>query len=124
MNQTNKKIGIGDLRTPVSFFEFVPNDGPEPGELEKEELYKCTALVYNPSMKDMSILDAKGTKEALTIKIRDPHKCYLPDNKHKVEVKDYRCEKADGSLKVWEIVDVAQDFEDNRFVKIILRLTS
>lgn len=122
-NTTNKKIGIGDLKTPVSFFAYKPNDGPDPGEVEKEKLYFCTALVYNPSMKDMAILDAKGTKNGVTIKIRDPHTSYIPDNQHKVEILDFRYQNADKVYAVWEIVDVALDFEDNRFIKLILRMT-
>lgn len=32
------KINSGNLRTPVQFWEFVPNDGPEPME-EKRKSY-------------------------------------------------------------------------------------
>ncbi|WP_348922073.1 phage head-tail adapter protein [Enterococcus rotai] len=115
----NSKIVAGDLNTPVTFFEFKPTKGPEPGEEEKEILFRCTALVYNPSMKDRDILNVSGTKEAVTIKIRDPFTDYLPNNKHKVELEDYRY-----ASKVWEIVDVAPDVENNDFVKIILGITS
>lgn len=66
------KIVAGDLNTPVTFFEFKPSDGPEPGDEEKETLYDCTALVYDPSIKDRDLLNGIGTKEAVTIKIRDP----------------------------------------------------
>lgn len=114
-----QKIGAGELRTPVSFFEYQPTDGPDPGDEEKSELYACTAQIYNPSMKDMEIMNAKGTKEAVTIKIRDPRGDYLPTNKNKVMIDDYRYAGI-----VWEIVDVSPDFEDNAFIKIILGVTS
>ncbi|MDR2277232.1 phage head completion protein [Vagococcus fluvialis] len=114
-----KEIVAGELNTPVSFFEFKPSDGPEPGEEEKEELYNCTCLVYNPSSKDRNILQSKGTKEAVTIKIRDPYTDYLPSNKHKVVLDDFRYKD-----KVWDIVDHAPDVENNDFVKIILGVTS
>ncbi|MFW3537993.1 head-tail adaptor protein [Vagococcus fluvialis] len=114
-----KEIVAGELNTPVSFFEFKPSDGPEPGEEEKEELYNCTCLVYNPSSKDRDILQSKGTKEAVTIKIRDPYTDYLPSNKHKVILDDFRYKD-----KVWDIVDHAPDVENNDFVKIILGITS
>lgn len=114
-----KEIVAGELNTPVSFFEFKPSDGPEPGEEEKEELYNCTCLVYNPSSKDRDILQSKGTKEAVTIKIRDPYTDYLPSNKHKVVLDDFRFKD-----KVWDIVDHAPDIENNDFVKIILGITS
>ncbi|GAA2706396.1 hypothetical protein GCM10009865_22610 [Aeromicrobium ponti] len=32
------RVNSGDLRTPVRFYEFAPNDGPEPGENEKRLL--------------------------------------------------------------------------------------
>lgn len=118
-NYKSNNIVAGALNTPVSFFEFKPSDGPEPGEEEKEELYYCTCLVYNPSSKDRDILQSKGTKEAVTIKIRDPHTDYLPSNKHKVILDDFRYKD-----KVWDIVDHAPDIENNDFVKIILGITS
>ena len=114
-----KEIVAGELNTPVSFFEFKPSDGPEPGEEKKEELYNCTCLVYNPSSKDRNILQSKGTEEAVTIKIRDPYTDYLPSNKHKVVLDDFRYKD-----KVWDIVDHAPDIENNDFVKIILGVTS
>lgn len=118
-NYKPKKITAGELNTPVSFFEFKPSEGPEPGEEEKKELYSCTCLVYNPSSKDRDILQSKGTKEAVTIKIRDPYTDYLPNNKHKVILDDFRYKD-----KVWDIVDHAPDIENNDFVKIILGITS
>lgn len=119
-NYKRPKIGAGELKTPVSFFQFIPGEGPEPGEIVKKELHSCKAQIYNPSMKDMEILNAKGTKEGLTIKIRDPHQDYIPTNKHKVIVDDYRILPTG---KEWEIIDVSPDFEDNRFIKIVLGAT-
>lgn len=113
------KIVAGDLRTPVTFFEFNPTNGPDPSDEEKEELYKCTCLAYNPSMKDREILDVTGTKEAITIKIRDPFTDYLASNKHKVILDDYRYKG-----KVWDVMDVSPDLENNEFVKIILGVSS
>ncbi|HJE97456.1 MAG TPA: phage head-tail adapter protein [Ligilactobacillus acidipiscis] len=113
------KIVTGDLNTPVTFFEYQPSDGPDPSEQEKKTLYSCMALVYNSSMKDREILNAKGAKEGVTIKIRDPHESYIPTNKNKVMINDFRYQN-----KVWEIQDVAFDFEDNAFLKIVLGVTS
>ncbi|WP_438723687.1 phage head-tail adapter protein [Enterococcus sp. DIV1420a] len=115
------QVVAGDLNMPVTFFESTPENGPEPGEVKKKILYECTALVYNPSIKDREILHVKGTQEGLTIKIRDPHQDYIPTNKHKVIIDDYRILPAD---KEWEIIDVAPDFEDNRFIKMVLGGTS
>ncbi|MGM0260418.1 hypothetical protein IGK73_002307 [Enterococcus sp. AZ102] len=113
------KIVAGALNTPVTFFEFKPTEGPDPGEIEKKELYSCTCLAYNPSSKDREILSAKGTKEAMTIKIRDPFLDYIPDNKHKVVIEDFRYKN-----KIWEIVEVSPDLESNQFLKLILGLSS
>ena len=115
-NYKKPEIVAGALNTPVTFFEFRPSDGPDPGDEEKKTIYECTCLAYNPSSKDRDIL---GTKEGITIKIRDPYKDYLPSNKHKAILDDYRY--AD---KVWEVVDFAHDLEHNQFMKIILGVTS
>lgn len=118
-NYQRPKIVAGDLRTPVTFFEYKPTNGPDPSDEEKKEIYSCTCLAYNPSMKDREILDVVGTKEAITIKIRSPYTSYLANNKHKAVLNDYRYVG-----KIWDIVDVAPDLENNEFVKIILGLSS
>ena len=118
-NYQRPKIVAGDLRTPVTFFEYQPTLGPDPSDEEKKELYKCTCLAYNPSMKDREILDGVGTKEAITIKIRDPYTDYLASNKHKAVLDDYRYKN-----KVWDVIDVVPDLENNDFVKIILGVSS
>ncbi|EME3511815.1 MULTISPECIES: hypothetical protein [Enterococcus] len=123
-NYKKSKIVAGDLNIPVTFFSYEPNDSPDPGEKKKNILYECTALIYNPSMKDITILESKGTKEGLTIKIRDPLQSYVPNNKHKVEIKDYRCKFESGGYKHWEIIDVSPDFESNNLIKIVLGVTT
>ncbi|WP_025728400.1 hypothetical protein [Atopobacter phocae] len=109
-------INRGDLRIPVSFYVYQPSEGPDPDEEKQRLVFKALALAYSPSTKDMNIINAKGTKEGLTIKIRDPHTDFIPNNKHKVIVDDYRY----GKDKVWEVLDVSPDFEDNKFIKIVL----
>lgn len=113
------KVGNGELRTPVEFYEYEPNDGPEPGEDKKKVLHTTFAEVYNPSMKDLEILNSTNTKEGLTINIRDPKEAYLPSNKHKVEIKDRRYQG-----KVWEIKEVRHDLSLNAFVTIVLGVTA
>lgn len=109
----------GRLRTPVTFLECGPRDGPEPGEIRKKILYSCFAEVYNPSMKDLSIMDTTGTREGATIKIRDAGTEYIPSNKHSVVLDDYRYRN-----KVFSVVDVRPDLTDNRFVVILLGVES
>lgn len=110
-----KEITTGDMRTPVVFFKYQPPKGPEPGDIEEKELYRCFCLAYNPSMKDMEILKVSDTKEGLTIKIRDPQSDYIPTNKHYVELQDYRYKN-----QIFDIIDVSYDLEYNEFIKIVL----
>lgn len=113
------KIDNGDLRTQVEFYEVVAN-GSYPNQTEVSKLYECLALAYNPSQKDREILNVNQTREGLTLKIRDPLKAYTPLNTHQVKIHDYRYD----AKKTWEIVDVAYDFEDNTFIKIVLAVSS
>lgn len=118
-NYKRPKTDTGDLRTPVSFYIMVPGSGPEPGESKKQVLHKCMCEAYNPSMKDLSILDTMGTKEAVTIRIRDTAGEYLPTNKHSAELFDYRY-----CGKVFSVLDVRPDLTGNRFITILLGVTS
>lgn len=105
----------GDLRTPVVFYACAPHDGPEPGESQKKILHECFAEVYNPSMKDIEVMKATDTKEAVTIRIRDTAGEFTPTNKHYVEIRDYRY-----SGKVFNAVDVRYDLKRNGFTTILL----
>lgn len=115
-----EKVTAGDLNTPVTFFVKDSDGGFFPGSDEKENVYECFALIYNPSMKDLEVLNSKGTKEGMTIKIRDPHEDYMPTNKHLVVIHDFRY----GPKKEMEIVDVSPDIEHNDFIKIIVGMTN
>jgi hypothetical protein len=103
------------MRTPVEFFQSRPHTGPEPGEQENQTIFNWFAEIYNPSMKDLEILNSKTTKQAVTLTIRDPQTDYIVSNKHYVEVMDRRY-----SGIRWNIVDVRNDFTDNRFITILL----
>jgi len=109
----------GALRTPVTFHEYGKGAGFDPVEVEKAELYDCFAEVYNPSMKDLQVMQTTGTKEAVTIRIRDTKGEYVPTNKHKVKVHDYRY-----LGKVFEIIEVRPDLQNNNFITILLGLSS
>lgn len=118
-NYKKPKVSSGELKTPVIFYEYVPNDGPEPGDIEERELFRTMCEAYNPSMKDMEILNATGTKMGLTINIRDPLSTFQPNNKHVVEVQDLMF--VDNNR--WEIVTVQGNTQDHRLLKIILKAT-
>lgn len=109
----------GSMRTQAVFYEYGPAEGPDPIEVEKEILFKCFAEVYNPSMKDIEIMKTTGTKEAVTIRVRDTKGEYTPTNKHRVKLLDYRYEG-----KLFNIVDVRYDFTNNNFVTMLLGCTS
>lgn len=122
-NYKRLKTGAGELRTPVSFYEYAPNDGPEPGDNELKKLHQSMAEVYNPSMKDWELLNTKNTKRAVTINIRDPLTDYQPTNKHIVEIEDLHFKDNDNYLR-WNIIDVQPNPKDSRLIKIILGVTS
>ena len=109
----------GALRTPATFHEYGKGAGFDPVEVEKAVLYDCFAEVYNPSMKDLQVMQTTGTKEAVTIRIRDTKGEYIPTNKHKVKISDYRY-----AGKVFEVIEVRPDLQNNNFITILLGLSS
>lgn len=123
-NYKRPKTGGAELRTPVFFYAYVPNEGPFPGESQEMILHKAMAEVYNPSMKDWELLNTKNTKRAVTINIRDPLNEYQPTNKHIVELQDLHFLDEKEKFIRWNIIDVQPNPKDSRFIKIILGVTS
>ncbi len=113
------KIKTRDINTPVYFYT-QNSTGPEPGTDKGDQLFWCLAEVYDPSSKDLAILDSHSVNEGVTINIPDPLGEYLPSTNHLVEIDDYRYQGQDGKSKTWNIVEVSHDFHDSRFIKIIL----
>ncbi|MGE6379769.1 phage head-tail adapter protein [Peribacillus muralis] len=126
------KIGSGELRTPVSFYQYAPHNGPEPGEGELVQVYECFAEVYSASMKDIEILNSGreqqqlkfiNTKNAVTINIRDSFGEFFPDTEHYAEVQDDRYSKMiDGERKFirFNVIDVRPDLTKNDFITVLL----
>ncbi len=112
--------GSGELRTPVGFYRNAPNDGPEPGEAILKQLYECYAQVYAPSNKDHAILSEHNTSRSVTIKIRDSRGQYVAENDDVCVIDDYRYIDSKGNNIVWNVIDVRPDFEDDKFVVIVL----
>lgn len=107
----------GDLRTPVTFYEQTPNDGWEPGNVPTKEVFQAWAQVYGASTKDNVILNSHSYTAGVTIKIRDTQGEFVPSpTKHTVYIDDYRYKDVQG----WDIIDVRPDFEDDRFVVLVL----
>lgn len=114
-----KETHAGTLRTPVTFYEYAPAHGPEPGQSEKAILHECYAEIYNPSMKDIQVMGVHGTKEAVTILIRDTKGEYIPTNKHFASIHDYRY-----TNKILNVLDVRPDLQNNNFITILLGVQS
>ncbi|EUJ59552.1 hypothetical protein [Listeria fleischmannii] len=78
------------------------------------------AEVYNPSSKDIEILNNKGidVTKSLTVRIRDTGGEYLPSNKHYFEVDDVYF-----SGEVYQIQSISLDSEMHNYMKVIGTLT-
>ncbi|MCC2250498.1 phage head-tail adapter protein [Virgibacillus sp. AGTR] len=108
------RVHSGELRTPVTFYKYVPKEGPEPGEQEKKTLYECMGKIDEVWMKDLEQAKTNGTVEDVTITIRDPLDDYIPTNKHyiSIDARGYRGKH----------FNVKADFPDpqnNAFIKIV-----
>lgn len=114
-----RRIRISDLKTRVSFYEFIPKPGPDPGETEKKELYSCWAKVDSVWLKDLEQAKTNGTLEDLTIVIRDPRGTFPPNNKHFLEVK-----KEGYSDKRYQVKSVQPDWQDKQFITVVAELVS
>lgn len=112
------RVNTGDLRTPITFYEFAPNPGPEPGESEKRVLYNAWAKIDNVWLKDLETAKANGTLSDITITIRDPQADYIPTDKHylSVDAPEYRDKR-------YNIKHVQPDLQNKQFITIVARLT-
>ncbi|USK43726.1 phage head completion protein [Cytobacillus oceanisediminis] len=109
----------GILNTRVSFYEYVPNDGPEPGEKKSKELYKSWAKVDEVWLKDIEIAKSNGTLSDVTITIRNPGRTYQPNNKHYLSIdSDYYRDKD------FNIKHVRPDLKNRGFIQVIAGVSS
>lgn len=108
------RLKSGDLRTPVTFYEYVEKEGPMPGQKEKKILFQCLAKVDEMWLKDMEIAKQNGTISDVTIIIRDPIGSYIPSNKHYISIDDplYKDNR-------YNIKHVQPDVQDRSFINII-----
>lgn len=112
------RVNTGDLRTPITFYEYVANEGPEPGESEKKILYQPWAKIDNVWLKDLEIAKANGTLSDITITIRDPQADYIPNNKHylSIDAPEYRDKR-------YNVKNVQPDLQNKEFITILAGLT-
>lgn len=109
------KTHNGTLCTPVTFYEVGTDNSLDGRNKAQKAIFNTYADVYNPSNKDVTIMNNNSVHNAVTIRIRDPLTGYQPDSKHFVELKDERY-----SGKFWEIVDIRPDFNDRSFLTLLL----
>jgi len=108
------RVHTGELRTRVTFYEFVPNEGPLPGESEKNVLYQTWAKIDEVWSKDTEIAKANGTLSDLTITIRDPRGAFFPTNNHYLQVHAPEYEHLRYNIK-----QAQPDLQNRDFIKII-----
>ncbi|AUJ23119.1 phage head-tail adapter protein [Virgibacillus dokdonensis] len=111
------RVNAGDLRTPVTFYEYKPNPGPEPGEQEKQVLYDCMAKVDEVWLKDLELAKSNGTLSDVTLTIRDPLQDYIPSDEHYVSIDapEYRDKR-------YNIKHVQPDLQNKKFITVVGRL--
>ena len=114
-NYKGRKTDIGELRTPVRFYEYT-SEGPYPSETnEGVEVFSCMAEVHDVSMKDIELMKTSNVDKGITIRIRDPLDTYQPKTNHYVVIDDFRYEGIE-----WNIEDVRPSFDDNKIIVIVL----
>lgn len=109
------KTHNGTLNTLIKFYKTTTDDSIDGRDIIYEKLFEAYAEVYSPSSKDISIMNGKGVKKGMTVRLRDPLTSYYPDNKEVVLISDGRF-----SDMAWDIVDIRPDVIDRRFIIILL----
>jgi hypothetical protein len=112
------RVHNGELRTPITFFEYAPNEGPFPGESEKRTLFTAWAKIDEVWLKDLEVAKSNGTLSDVTITMRDPQSEYIPTNKHyfSIDAPAY-------ANKRYNIKHVQPDMQDKRFINIVAGLS-
>lgn len=108
------RVENGDLRTPVKFYSYKPNDGPEPGEVENRLEYMTFAKVDEVWTRDIQQAKSNNTLSDITITIRDTQGEYVPSNKHYLEV-----DLPEYKDKRYNIKHSQPDPQNRDFIKVI-----
>lgn len=112
------RVDSGDLRTPVTFYEYRPKkDSPYPDEYEYSILYECMAKVDRVWLKDLERAKTNNTISDVTLTIRETHGDYIPTDKHflKIHTREYE------SL-VYNIYSAQPDLQNRDFIIIVAKL--
>ncbi|MDX8288838.1 phage head-tail adapter protein [Metabacillus indicus] len=112
------RVNAGDLRTPVIFYGYKPNEGPMPGETEDRIIFNAWAKIDQVWMKDLELAKSNGTLSDVTITIRDPQGEVNLSNLHYLEIDAPEYEK-----KRYNIKQVQPNMQDKRFIDIVAGLS-
>lgn len=107
----NNRVNL--LSDRVAFLEEVYT-GPEVGGGGLEEVYECFCEVYEPSMKDATVLNASTNKQTVTLTIRNAPFAFKPRPHHQFKVKSGFFE---GEL--FNIKTIVPYSNDNSYLKIV-----
>lgn len=112
-----RRTHSGELRTPVTFYEYKPASGPFPGEKEFKSIYDCMAKVDSVWLKDLEQAKTNGTLSDVTLTIRDPMGDYYPSNKHylKIDAPEYEG-------YVYNIYSSQPDLQYRDFINVVAKL--
>lgn len=114
---TAPRVGTGELRTPVIFYEMIPNEGPEPGTAEQKTLFETWAKLDHVWLRDLEQAKANKTLSDVTITIRHPQGEYFPTNRHHIQIQAPGYE----DLK-YNVEHVQADFPNTNFMTVVGRL--
>lgn len=117
-NYKPPRIHSGELRTPVTFYEYKPKPGPYPGEEEKQVLFTCWAKIDEMWLKDQELAKSNGTMSDVTIIIRDPLGDYVPSNKDYLSIDDRLYKNVRYSIK-----HVQPDVQDRNFINVVAEVS-
>lgn len=112
------RLRSGDLRIPVTFYEYEEKIGPLPGQKEKKILFECQAKIDGIWLKDLERAKQNGTVSEVTVIIRDPIGSYIPTNKHFIKINDVLYPES------YNINHVQPDVQDRSFINIVGKLAT
>lgn len=113
------RVHSGDLRTPVYFYKFKPNEGPYPGEGKDEKVFTAWAKVDEVWLKDMELAKSNGTLSDITIIIRDPQAEFIPTNKHYIEI-----DAPEYKGKKYNVKHVQPDLQNKQFINVFAEVST
>lgn len=111
---TPPRVNTGELRTWVTFFEYMENEGPMPGEKPKRVIYECWCKINQVWSKDIELAKANGTLTDLTIEIRDPRGDYWPTNLHYLQLYTPEYENL-----IFNVKHAMPDIQKRDFIKVV-----